>query len=61
MDKTWSLVVSVFWIAAALFLYALGAIVLLWLNLDEIFAVLFWLAGTVCGLIGVVKGIRLIY
>lgn len=62
-DASWSLVVSIFWLVAAVFLYALGALIVFFEMAEvlTLIAILLWFLGTVFGLIGLVKGIRLVW
>ena len=62
-DASWSLIVSIFWLVAAVFLYALGALIVFFemAELLTLIALLLWILGTAFGLIGLFKGIRLVW
>ena len=62
-DAIYGLTVSIFWIAAAVFMYALGALIVFFemAELLTLIALLLWILGTAFGLIGLFKGIKLVW
>ena len=60
-DATWSMAVAIFWLVAAVFLYVFGALMIWFFVAGEIIAIIAWLPATAFGLIGLVKGIRLVW
>ena len=62
-DAVWSMVVAIFWLVAAVLFIGVGTFIAFVIGgeLRGLFSALFWIAGAVFGLIGLVKGIRLIW